>query len=124
MDLGAALDSRGARIGPVAMAWPGERTSRRVIMTRAVASVVWALEGLGGMAGGRYSDSQATRAYTTTPDTPSWSVGLRGPNWPSVGSAQQNQASVSRGGRRRSGPSSRTGLAESPAFANARALIR
>src|SRR5499427_6772394 len=122
MDLGAAPDSRGARSAPVAPAMLTERNSRRVLMKMASASVIWAVYGLGGIVGGRNRDCQATEAYTTTPDTPSWSVGLRGPNWPSVGSAQQNQASVSRGGRRRSGASSRTGFTEHPAFAKARAL--
>src|SRR5262245_29332674 len=124
IDFGAAPDNRGARKEPVAPTTLTVRNSRRVLMEIAYASVVWAVYGLGGIVGGRNRDCQATEAYTTTPDTPSWSVGLRGPNWPSVGSAQQNQASVSRGGRRRSGASSRTGLAERPAFASARALSR
>src|SRR5215510_11853858 len=124
IDFGAAPDDRGARREPVAPTMLTVRNSRRVLMKMASASVVWAVYGLGGIVGGRNRDCQATEAYTTTPDTPSWSVGLRGPNWPSVGSAQQNQASVSRGGRRRSGVSAGTSPPWRPAVRRASALIR
>src|SRR5262245_61220710 len=123
MDFGAALDSRGAKRAPVAPAMLTERNSRRVVMKMASASIGFgAADGLGGIVGGRNRDCQAAEVYTTTPDTPSWSVGLRGPNWPLVGSAQQNQASVSRGGRWRSGATSGTGLWGRAAFADARAF--
>jgi len=49
---------------------------------------------------------------------------LRGPNWPSVGSAQQNHASVSLGGRRLSGASAGSGSSGRPAVAWARAFSR
>src|SRR5262249_59292300 len=86
---------------------------------------VWgrlAAQGLGGIVGGRNRGCQAAGAYTTTPDTPSCSVGLRGPNLPSVGSAQQNQASVRRGGRRLSGASTGIGSSAIPAVRRASAL--
>ena len=63
-------------------------------------------------------------AYTTTPDTPSCSAGLRGPNWPSVGSAQQNHASLSLGGRRLSGASAGAGSGGRPAVERASAFSR